>query len=279
MNFRIIILLIFVLGSCSTRHQAIKVKGSDTEVNLAVTLAEHFYKANSDFSVSISGGGSGMGIASLLNGQADIANSSRPLNDEEITLFKSRGINLRTVIFAEDATAFIVNKNCPLDSIDVPTLAAILSGKITSWKQIAGKALKVNIYGRQSNSGTHSFVSHKLGIQFSADAKEMNGNAQIIEGVKLDESGIGYVGAGYLANGDQLPVKVLKIKDSIDAPAISPLDKQAIKEKRYFFQRPLFQFIPATSWDRVAAFIAFEHSAAGQDIIRRSGYYIVNNSN
>ena len=129
-------LLIIVLASCSSNNKAIKVKGSDTEVNLAVNLAENFYKVNDDFSVAISGGGSGLGIASLLNGQADIANSSRPLNDEEDSLFKVKGIDIKTVIFAEDATVFIVQKDFPLDSIDVPTLKKILNGEYKNWKQL-----------------------------------------------------------------------------------------------------------------------------------------------
>jgi phosphate transport system substrate-binding protein len=276
MKLRLVCLLV-LFGSCSGGNRAIKVKGSDTEVNLAVTLAENFYKVNKHFSVAISGGGSGMGIASLLNGQTDIANSSRPLNVEEIALFEKRGIALKTVVFAEDATAFIVNKKCPLDSIDVITLSALMSGREKTWQRITGKSLRVNIYGRQSNSGTHSFVSKKLNIQFCTDAKEMNGNAQIIEGVKLDESGIGYVGAGYLSAGGNMPVKVLKIKGPTGGTAVSPLDEQAIRENRYFFQRPLYQFIPTTSWNRVAAFVAFEQSAEGQAIIKRAGYYIVNN--
>lgn len=269
-------LMIALNIACSNNDKAIKVKGSDTEVNLAVNLAENFYKINDDFSVAISGGGSGLGIASLLNKQADVANSSRPLNAEEDSLFKVKGIALRTVIFAEDATAFIVQKDFPLDSIDIATLTKVLSGEYKNWKNVIGKDMPVNIYGRQSNSGTHSFVSKKLKIQFSRDAKEMNGNAQIMEGVKMDKSGIGYVGAGYiLNNGLEQPVKVLKITQKIGERAISPLDKKAIKAQQYFFQRPLYQFIPESSWKKVSAFIAFEKSIAGQKLIQASGYYII----
>jgi phosphate transport system substrate-binding protein len=131
----------------------------------------------------------------------------------------------------------------------------------------------VNIYGRQSNSGTHSFVRNKLGIQFSREAKEMNGNAQIMEGIKADESGIGYVGAGYITHDSK--VKVLKISDSSGKQAVSPLDKEAINEQRYFFQRPLYQFVLSTSWYKVAPFVDFEKSPEGQKIIRASGYYII----
>lgn len=268
-------LLLMLLYACSNDNRSIKVKGSDTEVNLAVTLAERFYQVSPDFSVAISGGGSGLGIASLLNGQADIANSSRPLNAEEDSLFRIKNIALHTIIFAEDATAFIVHKDFPADTIDVPSLAKILSGAYTSWRPITGQDMPVNIYGRQSNSGTHAFVQEKLGIHFSRAAKEMNGNAQIMEGIKMDRSGIGYVGAGYIANGGKLQgVKVLYIYDSATKVAISPLDEQAIKEKRYTFQRPLYQFIPSMSWDKVKTFIDFEKSEEGQAIIKASGYYI-----
>ncbi|MGK6349684.1 substrate-binding domain-containing protein [Parapedobacter sp. DT-150] len=267
---------LMLLTGCSDHEKAIKVKGSDTEVNLAVGLAEHFYFENDSLSVAISGGGSGLGIASLLNGQADIANSSRPLNADEKEMFKNRDIALRTVIFAEDATAFIVRKDFPVDSIDLATLAGILSGEIRSWKPVIGRDVPVNIYGRQSNSGTHAFVREKLSIQFSRDAKEMNGNAQIIEGIKMDGTGIGYVGAGYvLHNGKNQPVKVLKIAPAVGERAISPLDSLAISEGRYYFQRPLYQFIPETSWKKVAAFIAFEKGPVGQRLIQESGYYIV----
>ena len=275
MRYLVGIFLLLLIG-CSSNNKSIKVKGSDTEVNLAVNLAEHFYQINDDFSVAISGGGSGLGIASLLNGQADIANSSRPLNDEEDSLFKAKGIALKTVIFAEDATAFIVRKDFPVDSIDVPSLTKILSGEYKTWKTVTGTDVVINIYGRQSNSGTQSFVRKKLKIEFSRDAKEMNGNAQIMEGVKMDASGIGYVGAGYiLQDGKDQSIKVLKISDQKGSRAISPLDKAAITAKKYYFQRPLYQFIPLTSWDKVAAFIEFEKSKAGRQLIQASGYYII----
>jgi len=273
---RILGFFLLILTACSSNDKTIKVKGSDTEVNLAVDLAENFYEVNPDFGVAISGGGSGLGIASLLNGQVDIANSSRPLNAEEDSLFKVRGIKIRTVVFAEDATAFVVQRSFPLDSIDIYSLKKILSGQYKTWTQVTGNKMPVNIYGRQSNSGTHSFVSKKLKIQFSRDAKEMNGNAQIIEGVKMDASGIGYVGAGYiLHDGKDQAIKVLKITEKIGQPAVSPLDKKAIMARKYYFQRPLYQFIPSTSWKKVASFVGFEKGESGQRIIRSSGYYIL----
>lgn len=269
---------LLLLFSCGDPGKVIKIKGSDTEVNLAVNLGERFNKVNNDFSVTISGGGSGLGIASLLNGQADIANSSRPLTEEEKELFSQKSIAIKTVIFAEDATAIVVNKNCPLDSIDVPALAKILSGEYADWKPLTGQELPITIYGRQSNSGTHSFVQKKLQIQFSRNAKEMNGNAQILESVKMDAAAIGYVGAGYIASGAGAKsslVKILRIAEKPGSRSISPLDEQAIKQHLYYFQRPLYQFIPESSWEKVQSFVNYEMGAQGKRIIRREGYYII----
>lgn len=267
---------ILTMAACS-RHSSIKMKGSDTEVNLAVNLAEHYTRLDPDFSIAISGGGSGLGITSLMNGQADIANSSRPLSDEEILQFKNKNIEVVTVVFAEDATAFVVHKDLPLEEIDLPTLKKILNGEITNWKDVCGTDMAINIYGRQSSSGTHSFVKKKLKIEFTNAAKEMTGNAQIIEGVKADKSGIGYVGAGYVAhdpNANQ-SVKILKIKETRDAEARSPIDPETINNSLYFFQRPLYQFVLKESWSKVKPFIDFEKSAEGKKMIEDHGYYII----
>ncbi|WP_189626219.1 PstS family phosphate ABC transporter substrate-binding protein [Sphingobacterium griseoflavum] len=269
--------MIFVVVSCAQKAPAIKMKGSDTEVNLAVTLAEKYTVEDPTFSIAISGGGSGMGITSLLNGQADIANSSRPLSQEEILQFQQKNIALRTIVFAEDATAFIVHAALPITEIDIETLGKILSGDIRNWSAVAGVDLPINIYGRQSSSGTHSFIKKKLQIEFSNASKEMTGNAQIIEGIKADRSGIGYVGAGYVAHdpaaGQQ--VKILKIKVHADDVAQSPIDPVAINASRYYFQRPLYQYILAKSWDKVKPFIDFEKSLVGKSLIKQHGYYII----
>jgi len=263
--------------SCGNNESSIKMKGSDTEVNLAVNLAEQFTKLDPTFSIAISGGGSGLGITSLMNGQADIANSSRPLSETEVQQFKDKNIDIKTVVFAEDATAFIVHKDLPVDEIDVETLAKILDGSIKNWSELSTASYPINIYGRQSSSGTHSFVKKKLKIEFTNTAKEMTGNAQIIEGVKADKTGIGYVGAGYVGHEPSVSqgIKILKISENKQGEAISPLNQEAINKGIYYFQRPLYQFILAKSWDKVRPFINFERSSAGRSLIENHGYYIL----
>src|SRR5438477_11658816 len=120
--------LIVLLMSCSGDNDTIKIKGSDTEVNLAVQLAESFHRINPGIFVSISGGGSGLGIASLLNGTADVANSSRSINEIEIEMFQQKGSPVDSFVFAQDAIAFVVAGDLPIDSISPTDLKNILNG-------------------------------------------------------------------------------------------------------------------------------------------------------
>lgn len=267
--------LVFLLSSCSKDDKTIKIKGSDTEVNLAVQLAEAFHIYNSDVFVSISGGGSGLGIASLLNGTADIATSSRSIKEEEIEIFQQKSTVIDSFIFAQDAIAFVVAKDLPIDSINTIELTKILNGTYKNWSSLTTKNIPVNIYGRQSNSGTHDFVKKKLNIDFTPYAKQMNGNAQILEAIRADNSGIGYVGAGYVTLGSN-DLKVLLIYDASNPKAISPLDASMIAAGQYYFQRPLFQYYKAASYDKIKPFLDFEKSEIGQKIIQSSGYYPIN---
>ena len=270
--------ILLSLIACTNR-KVIKIKGSDTEVNLVVNLAEAFHEIDPDFKVSISGGGSGLGIASLMNGLADLANSSRPLKDYEYEIFAKRDIQVDSFIFAYDAIAFIVNREMHLDSLSIDDLRNILSGRISNWAAVKGSDMPINIYGRQNNSGTYTYIQTKLGIQFTNKSNEMNGNAQIMEAVKSDPSGIGYVGAGYVKGGGpsiNRKIKVLHIS-APDKPAYSPLDTHAVHNELYFFQRPLYQFMQAGNRARLKPFLDFELSPKGQELITKEGYYPVKN--
>ena len=261
------------LIACNSNSNTIKIKGSDTEVNLSVRLAEEFHQQNQQAFVSISGGGSGLGIASLLNGTTDIANSSRQINQKELTLFAKQKIQLDSFVFAQDAVAFIVSDKTDLNEIDIQSLAKILSGEINNWVALTNQNIAINIYGRQSNSGTYEYVKKILKIDFSPQAKQMNGNAQIIEAIKADPSGIGYVGAGYVMGNNRKGIKVLSIYKEDKKQAISPFDVEKIMTGAYFFQRPLYQYFKAEDFAKVQPFLAFEQTLKGAAIIHQSGYY------
>jgi phosphate transport system substrate-binding protein len=273
MRLLVILLAIFIC-SCNSKVETLKIKGSDTEVNLVVLLAEQFHLENAKILVSISGGGSGLGIASLLNGNADIANSSRSMKSDELALFEKNNIAIDSFIFAQDAIAFVVSEQISLDSISTTTIAKILNGTLNDWSKLNQAPNEIIIYGRQSNSGTHDFIKKVLGIQFSPYAKQMNGNAQILEAIKQDNTGIGYVSAGYVINGNANGIKVLKVYHE-NSSAISPLDLKAIASNKYFFQRPLFQYYRKNDIQKVEQFLQFEKSIIGKKIIQKSGYYPV----
>jgi phosphate transport system substrate-binding protein len=213
-----------------------------------------------------------LGIASLLNGTADIANSSRSIKPEEIRLFQKMGAPIDSLVFAKDAIAFVVASDLPIDSILTDELSNILSGVYRNWSSLTGENRPINIYGRQSNSGTYDFVKHRLGIEFTPYAKQMNGNAQILEAIKADRSGIGYVGSGYVT-GKTTGIKILLVHTHKSERAVSPLDENMIAEGKYFFQRPLLQYYKASAYDKVKPFLDFESSDAGLKIIRSAGYY------
>ena len=268
-------LFVSLFSFCSPKGETIKIKGSDTEVNLAVVLAEQFHKENEDVLVSISGGGSGLGLASLLNGNADIANSSRSMKQSEFDLFKQKNIEIESFVFAQDAIAFVVSDKLTIDSLSSNDIAKILSGEYSNWTSLKQSSKPITIYGRQSNSGTHDYVKSILNIQFSAYAKQMNGNAQIIEAIKADASGIGYVSAGYVLNGNTTGIKVLSIYTG-NSKAVSPLNAKAIASGTYYFQRPLFQYYKKNDYEKIKPFLDFEKSTVGAKIIKESGYYPVN---
>lgn len=267
--------MLILLSSCNKDDKTIKIKGSDTEVNLAVQMAEEFHAVNNDVFVSVSGGGSGLGIASLLNGTADIANSSRSIKNEEIKIFEQKNTPIDSFIFAQDAIAFVVANSLPIDSINITDLKKILNGTYKNWRILTKINKPINIYGRQSNSGTHEFVKQKLKIDFTPYAKQMNGNAQILEAIKADDSGIGYVGAGYITHGNK-GIKVLLIYDTKNPKAVSPLDAEMIAAGKYYFQRSLFQYYKTASYHKIKPFLDFEKSEIGKKIIQSSGYYPIN---
>jgi phosphate transport system substrate-binding protein len=122
--------------ACNGKNHLLKIKGSDTEVNLSVLLAEAYHQQHDDRQLSISGGGSGLGIASLLNGLADIANSSRPINPYEVQLFKQKGIEIIPFVFAQDALAIIVHDDLPIDSLSIEEVKKIFSGEVGNFSKL-----------------------------------------------------------------------------------------------------------------------------------------------
>ncbi len=268
--------LVVATGTVSAQRRMIQVKGSDTLVNLVQILAEEYMGKNPGTALAVLGGGSSTGIAGLTNKTCDIANHSRPWKDSEVELAKKQGVDPRFFVVAIDGVSVIVNEKNPLNEMKMSDVGALYRGEIRIWSAVGGDNAPVSLYGRQSNSGTYVFMQeHVLGNKnYSTDMKEMNGNAQIIEGVIQDAGGIGYVGVGYLfdqTGNVRKGLKVLKISNG--GAAYSPLDKAAVDAGDYPVARPLFQSTNGRPSPEAAAFIRFEISDAGQKIVEREGFF------
>jgi len=270
-------IFLFLLSACTRRNvETITIKGSDTEVNLVLQLAEAYMDTDLEVSVNITGGGSGVGIAGLLNGNTDVANSSREISQYELALAAERGVVIEPFVFAADALAIICHPSVPLDSLILDDLGKIFSGEIQNWQQLGGSNGKVSLYGRQSNSGTYIYFRERvLGKDYASSIKQMNGSAQILEAIKTDPNAIGYIGFGYLTDESGTlrdGIKVIKLSKGRGQKAISPFDKVEIKAGLYPLTRPLYQFTDGKPGGKTLAFYEFEKSPLGQSIIVKNGY-------
>jgi phosphate transport system substrate-binding protein len=263
------------------QKKMIQIKGSDTMINLVQILAEEYMAKNPQSPIAVLGGGSGTGISALINNTCDIADSSRDLKEKEFNQAWEKGVRPRLFAIAVDGLSIIVNSKNPLTKLTMGQVGAIYRGEIKNWKAFGGPDLPISLYGRQSNSGTYVFLQeHVLNNKnYSPDMKEMNGNAQIIEGVRADEGSIGYVGVGYVidrATGKPGPgLKILNISKDEKSQEFSPLDKQAVDSGKYPIARALYQATNGKPRPDVAAFIRWEIGAEGQKIVEREGFYTI----
>ncbi len=274
---RVFFAMIFVLLlSCGRSDiKTIVIRGSDTEVNLVLRLAETYMETHDKVSVAVTGGGSGTGIAALINKKTDIANSSRSFKKAELRLAEERGVDVIPIIFAVDALSFIVHPDLSIDALSIADIRSIYTGQIDNWNAVGGPDLPISLYGRQGNSGTFTFIQTEiLKADYDASMKQMNGTSQIIESIKNDKAGIGYVGIGYIVNktGEQMEgVKVLSIAE--ENKEVSPLETAAIINGDYPIVRPLYQYLDGYPAGVLKAFLEYELSDKGQTIISENGYF------
>jgi len=266
-------------GGKKTDKKSIQIKGSDTIVNLVQRLAETHMQENPDVSIAVTGGGSGTGIASLINGQTDIANCSRPMREGEIEQAKSGGNAPLEIVIGMDGLALIVQRDSQINSLTLDQTGKIFRGEIENWREVGGKDLAISLYGRQSNSGTFEYFRDRvLKGDYSPEMKRMNGNAQIVEAVRREAAAIGYVGVGYVADqeGRVLSgIKILSLAADSQSEPVNPLDSEKVKQGIYPLTRPLFQYLSEKPEGALLDFIKFELSPRGQNLIKKEGFYPV----
>ena len=253
----------------------ITIKGSDTMVHLASTWAEVFMEENPGIEISVTGGGSGTGIAALLNSTTDICSASRNIKDKEIELASQKGIIPKEVVVARDGIAVVVNPANPVKELTVEQIGKIFTGATQRWDQIGGEAESIEILSRESSSGTFVFFQEKVlnKKDYSQRAKLMPATSAIVQSVTSNKNAIGYVGLGYaMAAKDK--VKVIAVKADDSSASVIP-SEETIKSGEYEIARPLYLYTDGQATGIVKKFIDFCLSSQGQQIVKETGYVAV----
>ena len=266
-----LILSATLAATVAVRADDITVKGSDTMVVLGQKWAETYMKKHAGTTVQVTGGGSGTGIAALLNATTDICDASRSMKPSEIAdfvkKFKTRPHEYKMCL---DALSVYVHKSNPITQLSFPQLEGIFTGKITNWKEVGGPDAPISLYGRENSSGTYEFFKeHVLNKKdFAAATKTMPGTAAVIQGVAKDEASIGYGGIAY---GEG--VKALKISKLEGGSAIEPKEENVLNGT-YPISRYLFNYVsPAKDSGAVAEYLTWCLSDEGQAVVKDVGYF------
>src|SRR5262245_5638341 len=271
----------FGLGSVSASFAAdvIRVKGSDTMVQLATGWAEAYHKIKPGVQVDANGGGSGTGIAALQNNTTDICNASREMKPEERAKVKeTTGKEVKEFVVAYDALAVYTNPKNPIKEISIEELREIWAegGSFADWSQVDPKVKgKIVLFGRQNNSGTYDyFREHICGKtpegkqrEFRGGISEMNGSAEVIENVAKTPRGLGYSGMGYKTD----KVNWLKISNKKGEPGIEP-GTEVARSGKYPIARKLYLYTAGEPSGEVKAYIDWILSPAGQKIVEQEGF-------
>jgi phosphate transport system substrate-binding protein len=277
-NTMIITALMLFWAAGAHARDMVQIKGSDTLINLVQKLSEMYMEKNPGKAIAVTGGGSGTGLAALVNGKCDIANASRLMKEKEVASAVEKGMEPKKVIVAIDGLSIIVSGKNPVKQLTVDQVGKIYRGEILNWKEVGGSDMKISLYGRQPNSGTYDFMKEVvMRGDYAPTMKQMNGSAQIVEAVKNDASAVGYSGVGYIKEAGN-EIAVLKIASQAGGYYASPLVSDEVKTGKYPIARPLYQYVNGAPKGDVKAFIEFELSDEGQKIVEEEGFFALDKS-
>ncbi len=252
------------------QQRNITVKGSDTLVILGQRWAEIYMSKNPGVTIQVTGGGSGTGIAALINGTTDICEASRPMKDSEKADAKAkRGKEVLELPVAVDGLAVYVNEANPLSELTLAQVKAIYTGAAKNWKEVGGNDQKIILYSRENNSGTYVyFKEHVLeNADYYPTAQTLPGTAAVINAVANDPRGIGYGGIAY-GKG----IKHLRIKKDANTPGVEPSMENVLAAK-YPISRYLYWYLAGQPTGDVRKLVDWVYSNEGQEIVQKVGYY------
>ena len=241
-------------------------------VILSQRLAETYMKSHPEVTIQVTGGGSGTGIAALINKTTNLANSSRPIKAEEIAKANANGVDPGEVKVALDALAVVVNAKNAVKELSMQQLNGIYRGDINDWSEVGGAPGKIIRYCRESNSGTYVFFKEHVMANgdYAADCQTMPGTSAVAEAVSRDSHGIGYGGVAYFAT---LPaVRILAIKKTDSGPAVFPLkdgkpNYELVWSGEYPIARWLYMYTTGKSSPEEKAYLDWIVGPGGQQVV------------
>jgi phosphate transport system substrate-binding protein len=222
--------------------------------------------------VAVTGGGSGTGIAALINGTCDIAESSRSMKPEEINQAKAKGIAPKEFKVALDGIAVVVNPKNPVSRLSFEELRGIFMGSLTDWKQVGGKPGQIVVLSREVNSGTHVYFKEHIlrrgkekgPEEFAPTALLMSSSQAIADEVAKNPNAIGYYGMGYISPKQ----KVIAVAKEEQGRYVKP-STEDVRKGRYPISRPLFWYTKGEPQGTVKAMLDFVFSKEGQEIVSK----------
>lgn len=267
-----LVLSLSLSGCGGARRTAVTVKGSDTMVILGQRWAESYMAAHPGELVQVTGGGSGTGIAALINGTTEICQSSRPMKDEEKAQLKAKyGQDPTEIVVARDGLAIYVHESNPVRELTLDQIRGVYTGATKRWTDLGGGDKPIIAYGRENNSGTYAyFKEHVLGTaDFAAEIQTLPGTAAVVNAVAQDPNGIGYGGAAYAKGVVEVAVK----RDAATA-GVLPTEENVLNGN-YPISRELFYYTRQAPTGAAKAFVDYVLSEDGQKLAVEVGYFPV----
>lgn len=251
------------------KEKVLQVKGSDTIVNASQAVVEEYMAQTKGARIAVTGGGSGTGIAGIINKTVDIAMASRQMKEAEWEKSREAGLNLEEITIGFDGITVIVNQNNPISALSKETIGKIFTGEITNWKEIGGKNADIIVLSRDSSSGTHVYFKEDVlrkgdkhaTDEYSPNALFLPSNVALKKEIASNENAIAYIGMGYM-------------DDSVKSLAVNGVEPtfENVASKKYSIARGVFWYASKDREGTAKNLVDFVLSKDGQDIIKKEGF-------
>lgn len=274
----VVALIVTIIALSSRGGSSINIIGSNTITPLSSVWAEEFMKTHPDVSIAVSGPGSGVGIAALINGTTGICQASRKIRQTEIVQAEANGVEPYEIQIATDALSVVVHPSNPVSELRIAQLSAIYTGEITNWNEIGGNDVEIVAIARDTNSGTHVFFKEHVvqmkglptedkSLEYGGDVLMLPSTAEGVSQVASNPNAIFYPGLGYVTE----EVKPLAIKQTADSTGVLPSVQTAL-DGTYPIARPLLFYTDGEPTGVIKDFIDYCLSSEGQEKVIDVGY-------